>query len=141
MSMHPMMDILISGGGDSVGRVWDIRTKSQVRVLEGHRSTIFSLDTQGPDPQAISGSADSTVKLWDLGTGRAAHTLTRHKKGVRDLRFSEGEYTFVTAGSDNIRQWKCPEGKFMRNFNHSIGVVNCVNMNSDGVMVAGSNEG
>lgn len=29
----------------------------------------------------------------------------------------------------------------MRNFDHRIGVVNCINMNADGVMVAGSNEG
>jgi WD40 repeat protein len=30
LALHPTLDVLISGGRDSVARVWDMRTKVQV---------------------------------------------------------------------------------------------------------------
>ncbi len=32
MNMHPTLDVLMTGGRDSCCRVWDIRTKAQVRL-------------------------------------------------------------------------------------------------------------
>ena len=51
LSLHPILDLLISGGRDSVARVWDMRTKNQVHVLGGHVSTVSSILTAGVDPQ------------------------------------------------------------------------------------------
>lgn len=39
LALHPTLDILISGGRDSVARVWDMRTKVQVRLPFGFLST------------------------------------------------------------------------------------------------------
>lgn len=62
MSIHPTLDVLCTGGRDSVCRVWDIRTKAEVHCLEGHNNTVFSVATQGANPQIITGSMDSTIK-------------------------------------------------------------------------------
>jgi len=141
LSLHPSLDVLVTGSRDCVARVWDIRTNSQVRVLEGHMDTVFSCVTQNAEPQVATGSADATVKLWDLGTGKCINTLTRHKKAIRDLKFHQYEYTFVSAGADNIKLWKCPEGEFLRNFTGHEGIVHEVSINEDNVMASAGDNG
>ena len=84
---HPTLDLLFTGGRDSVCRVWDIRTKAEVMVLGGHRGTVLSVATQAGEPQVVTGSADATVRTWDLLTGQATSILTHHKKGVRAVAF------------------------------------------------------
>jgi hypothetical protein len=71
LALHPTIDILVTGGRDSTARVrrraaplgslprsaepplqvWDMRTKAQIKVLGGHKSTVASIVCQGTDPQ------------------------------------------------------------------------------------------
>ena len=61
LALHPTLDLLMTGGRDSVCRVWDIRSKVQVFALSGHTNTVASVLTQAVDPQ---------VGDWDgLGGG------------------------------------------------------------------------
>lgn len=46
LALHPTLDILCTSGLDSVCRVWDTRTKSQIFVLSGHENTVCSVFTQ-----------------------------------------------------------------------------------------------
>lgn len=52
MALHPTLDLLMTGGRDSVCRVWDMRSKVQAHVLTGHDDTVCSILSQGSDPQA-----------------------------------------------------------------------------------------
>ena len=63
LALHPTLDLLVTGGRDSVARVWDIRTKHQIHVLGGHNGAVGSLLTNSVDPQIITGSYDSTIKV------------------------------------------------------------------------------
>ena len=49
--MHPTLDLLMTGGRDSVCRVWDMRSKVQAFVLSGHDDTVCSILSQPTDPQ------------------------------------------------------------------------------------------
>ncbi|KAJ2002759.1 pre-mRNA-splicing factor prp46, partial [Coemansia thaxteri] len=131
LALHPVLDLLVTGGRDSVARVWDMRTKQQVHVLAGHKSTISSLQCQETDPQVISASMDSTVRLWDLAAGKSMATLTHHKKSVRALALHPTEFGFASASSDNIKQWRCPRGDFVQNFEGSGAIVNSLSVNPD----------
>ncbi|KAI9502639.1 WD40-repeat-containing domain protein [Coemansia spiralis] len=141
LALHPVLDILVTGGRDSVARVWDIRTKQQVHVLAGHKSTVSSVQCQEADPQVITGSMDSTVRLWDLAAGKSMATLTHHKKSVRALALHPLEFGFVSASSDNIKQWRCPKGDFVQNFEGHNSIVNTLSVNSDGVLFSGGDNG
>ncbi|XP_049931841.1 protein pleiotropic regulatory locus 1-like isoform X2 [Nymphaea colorata] len=46
LALHPTLDILVTGGRDSVCRVWDIRTKAQSFALSRHENTVCSVFTQ-----------------------------------------------------------------------------------------------
>ncbi|KAF5180928.1 Pre-mrna-splicing factor prp46 [Thalictrum thalictroides] len=66
LALHPILDnVLFTGGSDSVCRVWDVRTKTQIHVLS-HSNTVCSLLARSMDPQIVTGSHDSTIKFWDL---------------------------------------------------------------------------
>lgn len=48
---------------------------------------------------------------------------------------------FASASPDNIKQWKCPEGKFIQNLSGHNAILNCLAINADNVMVSGADNG
>jgi len=141
LALHPTLDVLISCGRDSSARVWDMRTKVNIHTLSGHTNTVTGVLAQATDPQVITSSNDSTIRLWDLAAGRSVATLTNHKKSVRGLVAHPRLHMFASGGPDNIKQWKCPEGKFVQNLSGHNAIVNCLAVNSDGVLVSGADNG
>ncbi|MCJ1273564.1 pre-mRNA-splicing factor prp46 [Puttea exsequens] len=142
LHLHPTLDILATGGRDGVVRVWDMRSRSNIHVLSGHRQTVSDIICQaGAEPQIISGSLDSTVRLYDLTAGKTMGVLTHHKKGVRALAQHPIEWTFASGSTSSIKQWKCPEGAFMQNFDAQNSIINTLSTNEDGVMFAGGDNG
>jgi pleiotropic regulator 1 len=135
-------NILVTGGRDSVARVWDIRTTAEVAVLCGHTQTVASIQCQMGLPQVITGSHDTTIKLWDLRkTAAPISTLTHHKKSVRALQIHPTEYTFTSGAGDNIKVWRCPEGTFLRNISGHNATINALALNRENVLVSGADNG
>ncbi|XP_043289636.1 pleiotropic regulator 1 [Venturia canescens] len=141
MALHPNIDVLVTAGRDSTARIWDMRTKANIHTLVGHTNTVASVICQEVEPQIITGSHDCTIRLWDLAAGKSRGTLTNHKKSVRAVVFHPTVYMFASASPDNIKQWKGPEGKFIQNLSGHNAIVNCLGVNSDGVLVSGADNG
>jgi len=141
LALHPTLDVLVSCGRDSTARVWDMRSKVNIHTLSGHTNTVSAVTCQATDPQVITASNDTTVRLWDLAAGRSIATLTNHKKSVRGLVSHPKLLMFATGGPDNIKQWKCPDGKFIQNLSGHNAIVNCMAANADGVLVSGADNG
>ena len=139
LSLHPTLDVLVTGGRDGVARVWDMRSRSNIHVLSGHRGTVTDVKCQETDPQVITSSLDSHVRLWDLAAGKTMATLTHHKKGVRALAVHPIEWTFASGSTGSIKQWKCPEGTFMQNFEGQNAIINTLCVNEDNVLFSGGN--
>ncbi|SPO32118.1 related to PRP46 - member of the spliceosome [Ustilago trichophora] len=142
LALHPTLDVVVTGGRDATARVWDMRTRMAVHTLTGHRGTVASVACQDSEPQVISGSMDATVKLWDLAAGKSITTLTHHKKSVRALAIHPTQYTFASgsAGGNNIKTWRCPEGTLVNNMAHDT-IVNTLSANADGVLFSGGDDG
>ncbi|KAL2105554.1 hypothetical protein VUR80DRAFT_8169 [Thermomyces stellatus] len=67
--------------------------------------------------------------------------LTHHKKGVRALTVHPAEFTFASASTGSIKQWKCPEGAFMQNFEGHNAIINSLCVNADNVLFSGGDNG
>ncbi|CEJ93376.1 Putative Pre-mRNA splicing factor prp46 [[Torrubiella] hemipterigena] len=141
LALHPTLDVLVTGGRDGVARVWDMRTRSNIHVLSGHTQTVTDVQCQEADPQVITGSLDSTVRLWDLAAGKTMGVLTHHKKGVRALTVHPTEFTFASGSTGSIKQWKCPEGAFMQNFEGQNAIINTLSVNQNNVLFSGGDNG
>jgi pleiotropic regulator 1 len=78
-------------------------------------------------------------RLWDLAAGKTMVTLTHHKKSVRALAIHPTEYSFASgsAGGNNIKKWKCPEGAFVFNFSGHNSIINTLSVNAEGVFFSG----
>lgn len=48
---------------------------------------------------------------------------------------------FASGSPDNIKQWKCPDGKFIQNLSGHNAIVNCLAVNAEGVLVSGGDNG
>jgi WD40 repeat protein len=70
-----------------------------------------------------------------LAAGKTMITLTHHKKSVRALAIHPTEYSFASgsAGGNNIKKWKCPEGTFVFNFSGHDAIINTMSVNAEGV--------
>lgn len=81
----------------------------------------------------------SCTRLWDLAAGKTMITLTHHKKSVRALAIHPTEYSFASgsAGGNNIKKWKCPEGAFVFNFSGHDAIINTMSVNAEGVFFSG----
>jgi pleiotropic regulator 1 len=141
LALHPTIDVLVTGGRDATVRVWDMRTRQNVHVLSGHTNIISDVKCQEADPQVISASLDKTIRLWDLAAGKTMTVLTHHKRQVRSLALHPTEFTFASGSADNIKQWKCPEGAFMQNFEGHNSIINTLSVNADGVLFSGGDNG
>ena len=137
LALHPTLDVLVTGGRDGAARVWDMRTRSNIHALSGHKQTVSDLVCQAADPQVITSSLDSTVRMWDLAAGKAMGVLTHHKKGVRALALHPREFTFASGSTAAIKQWKCPEGALMQNFEGHNAIINTLSANEDDVLFSG----
>jgi len=60
-------DLLASGCGDDLVRVWDLRTNQLLFILRGHTDWVTSL-VKLNDGRIASGSADKTIRVWNLKT-------------------------------------------------------------------------
>ena len=90
---------LASGSYDTV-RLWDVASRQQVAVLEGHTGLVHP-EAFSPDGTTLaSGSRDKTVRLWDVASGQQVAVLEGHTEGVGSVAFSPDGTTLASGSAD-----------------------------------------
>ncbi|MDX1436462.1 MAG: WD40 repeat domain-containing protein [Anaerolineales bacterium] len=79
---------LISGGMDSLIRMWSVPGWEQVRIVEGHEHSVNTLALSPGGDYFISGSTDGTVRRWSFPGGDLLNTYRDRKKTVAAARIS-----------------------------------------------------
>jgi len=80
--------LVCAGTGEGGVKVFDVNTKTLLRVLSGHSAGVQACDfvcdrTAGSGTGVVSWSDDHTVKLWDLPTETVVKTFSGHSDYVR----------------------------------------------------------
>eukprot|EP00041_Stephanoeca_diplocostata_P010856 m.174012 g.174012 ORF g.174012 m.174012 type:complete len:548 (-) comp18315_c0_seq1:170-1813(-) len=75
VSVHPGRTHAVSGGYDKTVRLWDLRTSTEVRQLEGHQMGVSQTLFNAYGNFIVSASKDCTAKLWDLTSCLCVHTI------------------------------------------------------------------
>ena len=80
--------LICAGTGEGGVKVFDVNSKTQLRVLSGHSAAVQRCDFLagaggGPGMGVVSWSDDSSVKVWDLSTESCTATLQGHTDYVR----------------------------------------------------------
>merc|ERR1712048_967233 len=101
ISFNNVGALLVSGGFDAVGKVWDLRTGNNIVTLAGHTKPILSVDFSPDGFHLITSSMDNTCRIWDLRKTESAHILAAHKDLIASVKYhpTTGDY-FATASFD-----------------------------------------
>ncbi|KAL9086949.1 MAG: hypothetical protein Q9159_003911 [Coniocarpon cinnabarinum] len=90
LTFSPNGSLLLSGGADAHGRIWDLRTGRTIMLLSGHMREIHSSSWAPDGFRAITGSADGFGILWDVRMVREWARLPLHNRGVTDTIWFHG---------------------------------------------------
>ncbi|HXQ73725.1 MAG TPA: WD40 repeat domain-containing protein [Pyrinomonadaceae bacterium] len=91
--------------------LWDADTGRLRALLQGHRSTIYTL-AFSPDGRLLaSASRDGTARIWNVETGQLVHTLRAGKEIATEVVFNP-EGTFLAVGyHTQARVWDVSSGQ------------------------------
>ncbi|GAQ87451.1 hypothetical protein KFL_003540030 [Klebsormidium nitens] len=103
MRIAPDGRTVVTGGGETTCRVWDLRTASCVRTFGQYNSQVSSLalgwDSPG-GPQVIAGFAGGVCRVVDFASGKETRKLTHHTADCRSVDVSPGGRWLLTGGFD-----------------------------------------
>jgi WD40 repeat protein len=92
--------VTAAGYAETLARVWDARTGSEVKVLAGHGAYVLDL-AFSPDGQTLATtSADQTVRLWSTADWRAQATLRGHRLEVWRVAWLPDNQRLVSGAKD-----------------------------------------
>ncbi|TPX56557.1 hypothetical protein PhCBS80983_g04467 [Powellomyces hirtus] len=112
--IHPDGLIYGAGGADSVVRLWDVRSQSNVQNFEGHKGKITGISfSENGYYLATSADGEAVVKFWDLRKLTDFKTIEiedAKDTGVSKVHFDySGQFVGAACGSELrvyvIKQW------------------------------------
>jgi len=97
--------LLISGGEDSLVKVWDIATGRQLLELTGHQSPVRAVAVSPNGKTLVSTGEDAQILVWDSATGQLRKSLTGNQRPINSLKF-EPDGRLLTGDDDGqIINW------------------------------------
>lgn len=103
---------MISCSWDMTARIWDLRTCTCDRVLEGHDAAVWSALALSQH-LVVTVSADKTIRSWNLKSGSCQVLPPAHTDVIRSVASAPGG-GFVSVSNDSTAvYWKpTPTGSF-----------------------------
>jgi WD40 repeat protein len=123
--------LIVTGGGDSLVKVWDVSTGTVVTTVQGDSAPVsFS-----PDSARIVTVSWQTAQLWDARTGKRLATFD-HPDSVRAVAFSPNGAMVVTTGKGGTaRLWDANTAQLLRSLDGHRGDVYSAAFSPDGARV------
>ncbi|CAO3683639.1 unnamed protein product [Rhizopus stolonifer] len=142
--------MLISSSDDASVRLWDLQSRSCVRVFQGHVGQVqmalpsphgfrHRLNGSPDSPIIISSALDNTIKMWDITNGKCLRTLFGHIQGIWGLDFDK--LRIVSGSHDKtLRVWDAETGDCLYALEGHHGPVTAVKL-SDTKIISASDDG
>lgn len=92
---------LAAGGSDGVIRLWDLSTRGEPLLLQGHKRLAAGVAFSPDSTLLASGSDDATVRLWDVPTGVNLATIETGRGEVSHVACSPDGRTIAAACQRN----------------------------------------
>ncbi len=142
VAFSPDGQMMATGSWDTTVKLWDVRTRKQLRSLTGHTLFVNAIAFSPDGKLLASGSSDTSVKLWDVATGSELASLNEHTSAVTSLAFSPDGKLLASGGEDKkIRLWDVNERKAVGLLSGHTRDVYSVAFSPDGQLLASSSGG
>lgn len=128
--------IVITGGGDDVGVIWNHVDGNVLHVLSGHQDSVVNVGFNFDGKYAATGGYDGVVKVWDVATGNLIKNLEGPSEEVEWVCWhKKGNVVLAGSGDGTVWMWLATTGECMHVFAGHEGGVTCGLFTKSGKMI------
>ncbi|KAH0787112.1 U4/U6 small nuclear ribonucleoprotein Prp4-like protein [Histomonas meleagridis] len=103
LCVHPDGSIVMTGGSDTIGRLWDLRSMKSIKVMQGHSSGI-TCSRFDNDYHVVSGGADNSIISWDMRNLSRSKTISAHTSPVSAV-YLNGDILLSSSLDRTMKIW------------------------------------
>jgi WD40 repeat protein len=135
LAAQPEVNLLASGGGDRVIRVWNFETRELVATLEGHSRLISSI-AFSPDGSLLATAEEGVIYIWVARTWALLGSL--QTQSVNNIAFSRDNRLLIAAG-ETIEFWDIDSRSLVYSISGTAGEMYAISMRPDGGVLSAAN--
>jgi len=136
VAFSPDGQMVLSGSKDNTIKLWDVKSKKEIRGFQGHLDSVFSVVFSQDGKFILSGSRDNTMKLWDINSGQEIRSFKGHSNTVIAVAFSpNGQLALSGSYDKTCKLWDVNSGKEVRSFKGHSDTVRAIAFSPDGKIV------
>ncbi|ENN71254.1 hypothetical protein HUJ04_007695 [Dendroctonus ponderosae] len=130
--------LIVAGGEEKNIKIFDVSTKSMLRLFKGHSAPVHRVAFVNREPQIVSFSDDKSVKVWDIPTENTLHTFEGHNDYIRAGQVSPDVPNIVLSGSYDsiIKMWDTRTAKEVMTMDHKSPVESLLFMPNGGMFLS-----
>jgi U4/U6 small nuclear ribonucleoprotein PRP4 len=100
---HTDGGLIYSGGNDTVGRLWDLRSCKALKTMLGHNGRI-TCSTFDDNYHCVTGAVDNTAIVWDLRNLSRSKKIAAHTAAVSGVSVS-GDILLTSSLNATLKVW------------------------------------
>ncbi|MFX1452261.1 MAG: WD40 repeat domain-containing protein, partial [Promethearchaeota archaeon] len=125
-------DQFISSSEDGTMRVWDINSKSTVKILAEHKGPINWMHYSLGKKHLLSASDDYTVKIWNISDWSVWRTLKGHTDYVSKVSETNTDLIISISKDQTVKVWNFNSGDCLHTLKGHNSWVYCLAVAPDG---------
>ena len=136
LQCDPTGRIVAAGGWQHVISLWDIDTKKELVVLQGHRDYVGALSFRSDGAYLASASRDRTARVWDVQRG-TEYCVLPHESIVHGVAFISDRRLATACADKEIRVWDIHRGEEIRRLVGHPSEILCLVYPPNGPLISG----
>lgn len=114
LAASPDGTFLLSASIDRTLRVWDVKSRKQIKKMEHTQDRlgqVYSVAVSPDGGTALSAGRDGRLVQWDLNQGEPVREITAPDKIIWSIRFTpDGRFAVTGSNDDNAKVWHLETG-------------------------------
>jgi len=141
VAIHPThSNLVVTGGGDDQGYLWDRETGETKFQFSGHSDSVVSVGFSCQGDYVATGGMDGKIQVWNVSDGSKVVDL----EGPDEINWIDwhpkGNVLVAGAQDGTIWMWMVPSGQCMNVFSSHTGPVTCGRFSHEGKKIVSVSE-